>query len=196
MTDPQTSTHKAKMQALKAEQKRKTSEAVDPERGLVLVHTGNGKGKSSSAFGVIARALGWGHRVGVVQFIKGKWVTGERQFFERFPEEVAWHTMGDGFTWNTQNAEQDAIAANAALAKGADMMASGKFELIVMDEINIALRYDYIDVADVIAALKKSSTPSATPVSRHNKGSISESCLISHLIRSQRNAQASAHSAP
>lgn len=157
MTDPQTSTHKAKMQALKAEQKRKTSEAVDPERGLVLVHTGNGKGKSSSAFGVIARALGWGHRVGVVQFIKGKWVTGERQFFERFPEEVAWHTMGDGFTWNTQNAEQDAIAANAALAKGADMMASGKFELIVMDEINIALRYDYIDVADVIAALNKRS---------------------------------------
>ena len=145
------------MQALKAEQKRKTSEAVDPERGLVLVHTGNGKGKSSSAFGVIARALGWGHRVGVVQFIKGKWVTGERQFFERFPEEVAWHTMGDGFTWNTQNAEQDAIAANAALAKGADMMASGKFELIVMDEINIALRYDYIDVADVIAALNKRS---------------------------------------
>ena len=157
MTDPQTSTHKAKMEALKAEQKRKTSEAVDPERGLVLVHTGNGKGKSSSAFGVIARALGWGHRVGVVQFIKGKWVTGERQFFERFPEEVAWHTMGDGFTWNTQNAEQDAIAANAALAKGADMMASGKFELIVMDEINIALRYDYIDVADVIAALNKRS---------------------------------------
>jgi cob(I)alamin adenosyltransferase len=157
MTDPQTSTHKAKMQALKAEQKRKTSEAVDPERGLVLVHTGNGKGKSSSAFGVIARALGWGHRVGVVQFIKGKWVTGEQQFFERFPEEVAWHTMGDGFTWNTQNAEQDAIAANAALAKGADMMASGKFELIVMDEINIALRYDYIDVADVIAALNKRS---------------------------------------
>ena len=145
------------MQALKAEQKRKTSEAVDPERGLVLVHTGNGKGKSSSAFGVIARALGWGHRVGVVQFIKGKWVTGEQQFFERFPEEVAWHTMGDGFTWNTQNAEQDAIAANAALAKGADMMASGKFELIVMDEINIALRYDYIDVADVIAALNKRS---------------------------------------
>jgi len=154
MTDSDNQSHKEKMQALQAEQKKKATEAVDPERGLVLVHTGNGKGKSSSAFGVIARALGWGHKIGVVQFIKGKWVTGERKFFERFPDDIAWHTMGDGFTWNTQDLEQDKVAAAAAFAKGQQMMQSGEFDLIVMDEINIALRYDYLEIHSVIDGLK------------------------------------------
>lgn len=151
--EAETNEHKQRMQALKAEQDAKRKEASDPDRGLVLVHTGNGKGKSSSAFGVIARALGWGKRVGVVQFIKGKWVTGERRFFDRFPDEVTWHTMGEGFTWDTQDRDRDVVAARAAFAKGAEMMASGDYDLIVLDEVNIALRYDYLDVADVIAAL-------------------------------------------
>jgi len=149
--------HKENMQLLQAEQNKKSSEATDPGRGLILVHTGNGKGKSSSAFGVIARALGWGKKVGVVQFIKGKWITGERKFFEKFPDEVTWHTMGDGFTWNTQDAEQDKIAATAAFAKGQEMMVCGEFDLIVLDEINIALRYDYLDVNAVVDGLKKRS---------------------------------------
>jgi len=152
MTD--TKSHTEKMKALQKEQNKKTSEATDPDRGLVLVHTGDGKGKSSSAFGVIARALGWGHKVGVVQFIKGKWVTGERQFFAKFPDELSWHTMGDGFTWNTQDLEKDKITAAAAFAKGRDMMSSGDYDLIVLDEINIALRYDYLDVQDVLAGLQ------------------------------------------
>ena len=118
----------------------------------MLVHTGDGKGKSSSAFGVIVRALGWGKRVGVVQFIKGKWITGEKQFFEK--QDVEWHTMGDGFTWDTQDADQDTKAAVAAYDQAQQMMSSGEFDLIVLDEINIALRYDYLDVQAVIGGLE------------------------------------------
>lgn len=148
--------HKTKMQALQKAHRDKIFESEDPERGLVLVHTGNGKGKSSSAFGVIIRALGWGKTVGVVQFIKGKWITGERRFFDKLGT-VDWHTMGDGFTWDTQDAGQDTKAAAAAFAKGREMMESGDYDLIVLDEINIALRYDYLDVADVIDGLKARS---------------------------------------
>lgn len=149
--------HKVAMQALQAEQKEKVKQAVHADRGLVLVHTGNGKGKSSSAFGVTARALGWGHSVAVVQFIKGTWKTGERQFFDRFPEQLHWHTMGEGFTWNTQDRDRDIEAATAAFAQASKLMQSGDYDLLVLDEINIALRYDYIDVADVIAALNERS---------------------------------------
>jgi cob(I)alamin adenosyltransferase len=147
------SDHKTKMKAVQAKQREKIAELSDPDKGLVLVHTGNGKGKSSSAFGVIIRALGWGHKVGVVQFIKGDWVTGERQFFDRLGE-VTWETMGEGFTWDTQDRDRDIAAAGAAFAKGRAMMESGDYDLIVMDEINIALRYDYLNVVDVIAGLE------------------------------------------
>lgn len=153
----ETAGHKERMRALKAEQDGKRRAATDPGRGLVLVHTGNGKGKSSSAFGVIARSLGWGKRVGVVQFIKGAWVTGERRFFDRFPDEVTWHTMGEGFTWDVADRDRDVAAARAAFAKAAEMMASGEYDLVVLDEVNIALRYDYLDVADVLAALEARS---------------------------------------
>ena len=145
--------HKQKMQELQAKHRATVREASDPERALVLLHTGDGKGKSSSAFGVIVRALGWGKHVGVVQFIKGNWITGERQFFEKLEDSVVWHTMGDGFTWDTQDKEQDIRAAVAAFSKAEDMMASGNFDLIVLDEINIAMRYDYLTVAAVISGL-------------------------------------------
>lgn len=146
--------HKAKMQERQKEHRKTVSELKDPERGLVLVHTGKGKGKSSSAFGVVIRALGWGQKVGVVQFIKGKWKTGERLFFDKFDTGVTWHTMGDGFTWDTQDKNQDTQAAQAALAKAADMMASGEYDVIVLDEINIAMRYDYVTVDQMIAVLE------------------------------------------
>ena len=146
--------HTEKMKALQAEQRQKTEAAAVPDRGLILVHTGNGKGKSSSAFGVIARALGWGHRVGVVQFIKGKWITGERQFFDKFPDQLDWHTMGEGFTWDTQDKARDIAAAEAAFARAREMMASGRYDLIVLDEINIAMRYDYLSTDDVLDGLK------------------------------------------
>ncbi|MEL7112032.1 MAG: cob(I)yrinic acid a,c-diamide adenosyltransferase [Pseudomonadota bacterium] len=149
-------THKADMQKLQAEQKRKTNAATDPGRGLVLVHTGNGKGKSSSAFGVTIRALGWGQKVGVVQFIKGKWITGERQFFNKLGD-VDWYTMGEGFTWDTQDKDRDIAAATAAFDKAKEMMTNGAYDLIVLDEINIALRYDYLSVETVLEALKARS---------------------------------------
>ena len=146
-------THKAKMQERQAVQRKKVSELQDPAKGLVLVHTGAGKGKSSSAFGVIVRALGWKQTVGVVQFIKGKWKTGERQFFDRLGE-VTWHTMGEGFTWDTQDKDRDIAAAQAAFGKAREMMESGDYDLIVLDEINIAMRYEYLSVAQVIEGLE------------------------------------------
>ncbi len=141
-----------KLQQAQAERRR---ELRDPERGLVLVHTGNGKGKSSSAFGVIARALGWGKKVAVVQFIKGKWKTGEKQFFTRFPDLIDWHVMGDGFTWDTQDRKRDIEAAEKALGKAQELIASGEYALIVLDEVHIAMRYDYLDTSAVIDALEQ-----------------------------------------
>ncbi|KEJ90751.1 cob(I)yrinic acid a,c-diamide adenosyltransferase [Sulfitobacter donghicola DSW-25 = KCTC 12864 = JCM 14565] len=145
--------HKKKMQERQTEQRKRVAELQDPEKGLVLVHTGAGKGKTSSAFGVVVRALGWKQKVGVVQFIKGKWKTGERLFFERL-DEVTWHTMGEGFTWDTQDKERDIAAAQAAFAKARAMMESGDYDLVVLDEINIAMRYEYLSVQDVIAGLE------------------------------------------
>jgi cob(I)alamin adenosyltransferase len=145
--------HKQKMQERQAQQRARVAELRDPEKGLVLVHTGAGKGKSSAAFGVVIRALGWKQRVGVVQFIKGKWKTGERLFFDRLGE-VTWHTMGEGFTWDTQDKERDIAAAQAAFGKAREMMESGEYDLVVLDEINIAMRYEYLSVAEVIAGLE------------------------------------------
>ncbi len=148
--------HKEKMQKVQAEHRKKVSEAVDPERGLVLINTGKGKGKSSAAFGVVIRALGWGQQVAVVQFIKGKWKTGERRFFEE-RDLVTWHTMGEGFTWDTQDKERDIAAANAAFDKACKLMSSGDYDLVVLDEINIALRYEYLSIEQVIDGLKNRS---------------------------------------
>ncbi len=148
--------HKEKMQKVQAKHRKKVSEAVDPGRGLVLINTGKGKGKSSAAFGVVIRALGWGQKVAVVQFIKGKWKTGERRFFEE-RDMVTWHTMGEGFTWDTQDRERDIAAANAAFDKACTLMESGEYDLVVLDEINIALRYEYLSVDSVIKGLKARS---------------------------------------
>ncbi len=145
--------HKEKMQEVQKAHRDKVSKAQDPGRGLILVHTGPGKGKSSSAFGVVIRALGWKQSVAVVQFIKGKWKTGERQFFERLGG-VTWHTMGEGFTWDTQDKDRDIEAATAAYAKACELMASGDYDLVVLDEINIAMRYDYLTTDAVLNGLK------------------------------------------
>ncbi|MEM7662089.1 MAG: cob(I)yrinic acid a,c-diamide adenosyltransferase [Pseudomonadota bacterium] len=182
-------THKSEMEKLQAEQKRKTAEAHDPGRGLVLVHTGDGKGKSSSAFGVIIRALGWGQKVGVVQFIKGKWITGERQFFEKLASvdafnTVDWHTMGEGFTWDTQDKDRDIAAAEAAFAQAGDMMKSGSYDLVVLDEINIALRYDYLSVEAVIETLKGRSN--RTSVVLTGRDAKRELCDYADLVSEMR----------
>ena len=146
--------HRERMRTLQSEVRRKRAAASDPGRGLVLVHTGDGKGKSSSAFGVIARGLGWRWRVAVVQFIKGEWKTGERQFFERFPDQVVWRAMGEGFTWDTQDRVRDIEVASGALAAAREMLASGDFALVVLDEINVVMSYGYLETGAVLEALQ------------------------------------------
>ena len=155
MTKPvdEQTTHQERMRTLQAEARQKRAAASDPGRGLVLVHTGDGKGKSSSAFGVIARTLGWNRRVGVVQFIKGDWKTGERQFFGRFPEQVVWRTMGEGFTWDTQDRARDIAVAAEAFAAAREMLVSGDYDLVVLDEINVAMSYGYLDAGTVLDGL-------------------------------------------
>ena len=146
-------------------QRRKTAvdarvAAATAQRGVLLVLTGNGKGKSSSAFGMVARALGHGLRVGVVQFIKGRYATGERAFFRRFPE-VSYHVMGEGFTWETQNRELDRRAAAAAWDVAVAMLRDPAYALIVLDELNIALRYRYLALPAVLEAVR------ARPAAQH-----------------------------
>jgi cob(I)alamin adenosyltransferase len=145
--------HKAKMARRKAVQDAEVAAKPIEAKGLLIVHTGPGKGKSTAAFGLALRALGRGWRVGVVQFIKGAWSTGERTAFERFGEQMIWRTMGEGFTWETQDRQRDIAAAAAAWAKALEMMADPTIRLIVLDELNIALRYDYLPLAEVAAAL-------------------------------------------
>ena len=145
--------HKARMQRKKALIDEKIAEAQD-EYGLLLVHTGNGKGKSSSAFGMVARALGHGIKVGVVQVIKGAASTGEEAFFRRFPDEVRYHVMGEGFTWETQDRQRDIAKAREAWAVAAELLADPEIGLVVLDELNIALKYGYLELAPVLADIE------------------------------------------
>ena len=123
------------------------------EKGLLMVHTGSGKGKSTAAFGLLLRMVGRGRRVGVVQFIKGAWSTGERAALERFQDLVEWHTMGEGFTWETQDRARDVAACRRAWDKAVELMHQPGLGLLLLDELNIALRYDYLAEAEVLAAL-------------------------------------------
>jgi len=144
--------HRSKMAKRKAVQDAEVA-GKTIEKGLLIVHTGTGKGKSTAAFGLALRMLGRGHRVGVVQFVKGAWHTGERDAFAVFGERVSWHTMGEGFTWETQDIKRDIAAAERAWEKALELMADPSFGLVVLDELNIALRYEYLDLDAVVVAL-------------------------------------------
>ncbi|MFG1463044.1 cob(I)yrinic acid a,c-diamide adenosyltransferase [Xanthobacter sp. DSM 24535] len=151
--DAQAARHKEKMAKRKAVQDAEVAEKT-LEKGLLIVHTGPGKGKSTAAFGLALRMLGYGRKVGVVQFIKGAWHTGEKDAFAAFGERMQWHTMGEGFTWETQDLARDTAAAGRAFDQARALMADETLSLIVLDELNIALRYGYLDLADVVATLK------------------------------------------
>jgi len=152
--------HRAKMAKRKAVQDAEVATKI-VEKGLLIVHTGTGKGKSTAAFGLALRMLGRGQRVGVVQFIKGGWHSAERDALERFGDQLAWHTMGEGFTWETQDRARDIAAAERAWAKARELMATPGLAMLILDELNIALRYDYLDVGAVVEAL------AARPVGLH-----------------------------
>lgn len=144
--------HRQRMERKKAVIDAKIA-AADKEIGIIIVNTGNGKGKSSSAFGMVARALGHGMKVGVVQFIKGAMSTGEEKFLRRFPDEVRFHAMGEGYTWETQDRERDIAKASAAWEQARQFLRDPDIGMVVLDELNIALKYRYLDVHTVIADL-------------------------------------------
>lgn len=145
--------HQARMQRKKALIDAKIAQAQD-EYGLLLVHAGNGKGKSSSAFGMLARAMGHGMQCGVVQFIKGRNSTGEELFFRRFPEQVSYHVMGEGFTWETQDRQRDIAAAEAAWAVSRQLLQDPSIQFVVLDELNIALKHGYLDLDQVLSDIQ------------------------------------------
>jgi cob(I)alamin adenosyltransferase len=145
--------HAEKMAKRKQVQDAEVASKTIVSKGLLMVNTGPGKGKSTASFGLVLRALGHGWRVGVVQFIKGAWHTGERTALERFSDLVEWHTMGEGFTWETQDRQRDIAAAGRAWDTARKLMDDPSIRLLVLDELNIALRYDYLPLPEVLAAL-------------------------------------------
>ena len=158
MTDP----GEAELNARHAEKMARRKVARDRmlaskthERGLLIVHTGSGKGKSTAAFGMVMRCLGHDMRVGIVQFVKGSWETGERKLLERFGDLVTCRAMGEGFTWETQDRARDIAAARAAWQAAKDMIADPAYRLVLLDELNIVLRYDYLALDEVLETLRQ-----------------------------------------
>lgn len=145
--------HNEKAALRKAARQRMLATKTE-ERGLLIVHTGTGKGKSTAAFGLVLRCLGHGMRVGIVQFVKGAWATGERTALERFGDLVTCRAMGEGFTWDTQDRARDIAAARRAWETAQAMLADPSYRLVLLDELNIVLRYDYLPLAEIVAALK------------------------------------------
>ena len=145
--------HREKMAKRKTVQDAEVASKTITSKGLLIVNTGPGKGKSTAAFGLVLRALGHGHHVGVVQFIKGAWNTGEKRALERFSDLLSWHSMGEGFTWETQDRERDIAAAKRAWDQVLEFMNNPKIKLVLLDELNIALRYDYLPLLEVVDVL-------------------------------------------
>ena len=146
--------HRAKMAKRKATQDAEVAGKAIAQKGLLIVHTGTGKGKSTAAFGLVLRMLGYGRKCAVVQFIKGAWETGERKVLEGFGPLMEWHTLGEGFTWETQDRARDMAAAAKAWETAKKLMQDPALKLLVLDELNIALRYDYLPPDEVVATLK------------------------------------------
>jgi cob(I)alamin adenosyltransferase len=166
--------------------------------GLLVVHTGKGKGKSTAAFGMVCRGIGHGMRVGIVQFVKGKWESGEKKVLEAFTDQVTIHTMGEGFTWDTQDLDRDIAAAQAAWKQAKMMMADPSYSMVLMDELNIVLRYDYLPINEVVETLKsKREELHVIVTGRNAKESlidaadlVTEMTMIKHPFRSGFKAQA------
>lgn len=168
------------------------------EKGLLIVHTGKGKGKSTAAWGMAMRGIGHGHKLGIVQFVKGSWETGERAVFEKFPDQVTIKALGEGFTWETQDKARDIAAAEKAWAAAQDMMAAPEISMVILDELNIVLRYDYLDLDQVLAGLAAKGENQHVVVTGRNAPDglieaadlVTEMTLVKHPFRSGVKAQA------
>ena len=188
--------HNEKMARRKAARERMLATKTE-ERGLLIVHTGKGKGKSTAAFGLVLRCLGHGLRVGIVQFVKGVWTTGERIALERFGELVTCRAMGEGFTWDTQDRARDIAAARKAWDAAKAMIADPSYRLVLLDELNIVLRYDYLPLDDVVTALKAKRGDLHVVVTGRNARTelieaadlVTEMTLVKHPFRSGVKAQ-------
>ena len=150
--DPDFARHNAKMQRVQAAREKMQARRT-LERGLLIVHTGNGKGKSSSAFGMAIRSLGWGLKVGIVQYVKGAWETGEKTFFHAYPDLLTVEVMGDGFTWDTQDRARDIAAARAAWERSKALILDPDYDFVILDELNIVLRDATLPIAEIAAFL-------------------------------------------
>jgi cob(I)alamin adenosyltransferase len=189
--------HAEKMRKKKAAREKILATKTE-ERGLVVVHTGKGKGKSTAAFGMVFRALGHGFKVGVVQFVKGAWQTGERDVLMRFPELVTIKAMGEGFTWDVADRQRDLAAARAAWEMAKAMIADESYRLILLDELNIVLRYDYLPLDEVLATLRSKPRNSHVIITGRNAKEelieiadlVTEMVEIKHPFRAGVKAQA------
>ena len=188
--------HNEKMARRKAARERMLATKIE-ERGLLIVHTGKGKGKSTAAFGMVLRCLGHGMRIGIVQFVKGVWTTGERIALERFGDLVTCRAMGEGFTWDTQDRARDIAAARDAWETAKTMIADSSYRLILLDELNIVLRYDYLPLDEVVGALKAKPRDLHVVVTGRNAKPelieaadlVTEMTLVKHPFRSGVKAQ-------
>ena len=191
--------HKAKMQKIKAARDR-MMETKEGEKGLIIVHTGPGKGKSSSGFGMILRCVAHQMPCAVVQFIKGAWDTGERRVLTtHFGDLCQFHAMGEGFTWETQDKDRDIAAARAGWEKAKELIRDPAIRMVLLDEINIALRYDYLDIAEVLDFLRAEKPPlthvvltgrNAKPELIEAADLVTEMTLVKHPFRAGIKAQA------
>lgn len=189
--------HAEKMAKRKAARARMLATKTE-ERGLVIVHTGTGKGKSTAAFGMVMRSIGHGMRVGIVQFIKGVWDTGERHVLQRFPDLVTCRAMGEGFTWDTQDRARDIAAARAAWDAAKVLISDPGYRLVLLDELNIVLRYDYLPIEDVVETLKAKPRDLHVVVTGRNAKPelieiadlVTEMTLVKHPFRGGVKAQA------
>lgn len=202
MSDPQLDDdeinriHREKMQRRQAARKKVLATKTE-ERGLLIVHTGAGKGKSTAAFGMVLRCLGHGMRVGIVQFVKGAWGTGERDVLARFPDLVTCRAMGEGFTWDTQDRARDIAAAHAAWDMAKAMIADPSYRMVLLDELNIVLRYDYLPVEEVLEVLRSKPRDLHVIVTGRNAKPelieiadlVTEMTLVKHPFRSGIKAQ-------
>ncbi|MBL1177719.1 cob(I)yrinic acid a,c-diamide adenosyltransferase [Pantanalinema sp. GBBB05] len=187
-----TEQYQQKMQRRKEVQEQRLA-GMTAEKGLVIVHTGNGKGKTTAALGMVLRSLGHGHRVAIVQFIKGAWEPAEKAAFNPWSEQLEFHAMGEGFTWETQDRERDAQLAQTAWHKALTYITNPEFKLTLLDEVNVALKLGYLQVEQVLAGLEQK--PSDSHVILTGRGApqaliecadlVTEMTLVKHPFREQ-----------